>query len=366
MTRPTKALIRLQSIRDNYQLAQQLSQNAYAVIKANAYGHGLIPVARALHANDLDGLAVACVDEAIQLRNAGIRSEILVLEGGYNRDEWLLAIDHDLSMVMHHQSQLEDLAACKGSADIESLKIWLKADTGMNRIGFRCEDIPSQRQELQQLGIRVRTLMTHFASADDRTNPQTLEQLEAFHTQRIEGELISSNNSAGITNWPEAQDDISRPGIMLYGASPLGFNSTPPSAMAHIEQLKPAMSLISEVISIRDIKAGETVGYGQDWTAKSNTTIAIIAIGYGDGYPRQAPSGTPVLIAGKRYPLAGRVSMDMIAVDIGQESNLAVGAEVELWGERLPADEIAHCCNTISYELFCQLTARVPRIYIGE
>ena len=351
MTRPTQALIRLQSIRDNYALAKQHSEKSFAVVKADAYGHGLVPVAQALA--DADGFAVACMDEALQLRNAGITNEILVLEGGYDQQEWQHAIDNNLIMVLHHESQLDHIKTCSAT---ESLRLWLKLDTGMNRIGFRADQYHKYLQTLSGLNLKPEVVMTHFACADDPSSKMTEQQTQLFQ-QHVSAGKTSLRNSAGILNWPKIKDNISRPGILLYGGNPNGCKSDTNNP------LKPAMTLKSELIAIREVKAGESVGYGQDWIAQQDTIVGTVAIGYGDGYPRQAPSGTPVWINGKRYPLAGRVSMDMLAVDLGSDSNLNVGAEVELWGDNVSADEVAQLCNTISYELFCQLTPRVPRRY---
>lgn len=352
MTRPTQALIRLQSIRDNFALARKHSDKAFAVIKADAYGHGLVAVAQALA--EADGFAVACVDEALQLRSAGISNEILVLEGGYNPQEWQSAIDNKLIMVLHHDSQLEQIKTCSCK---DKLRLWLKLDTGMNRIGFRAERYHEYLQILEDLSLKPEVIMTHFACADDQTSKMTEQQVQLFR-KHVANSEVSLRNSAGILNWQQIEDNVSRPGILLYGGNPNGFESE------NDHGLKPAMTLRSQLIAVRNVQAGESVGYGQDWIAEQDTTIGTVAIGYGDGYPRQAPSGTPVWIEGKLYPLAGRVSMDMLAVDLGPNSNLDVGAEVELWGENVSADEIAKRCNTISYELFCQLTPRVPKKYL--
>lgn len=352
MTRPTQALIRLQSIRDNYALARQHSNKAFAVIKADAYGHGLVAVARAL--KDADGFAIACVDEALQLRSAGITQDLLVLEGGYDQQEWQHAIDNQLIMVLHHDSQLDQLKSCPSAA---SLRLWLKLDTGMNRIGFRMEQYQQCLHNLSAINVQPELVMTHFACADDKDSAMTQHQLQLLQ-QCVPAEQASLRNSAGILNWPAIKDHISRPGIMLYGGNPNGFEEQPG------QPLKPAMTLQSQLIAIRNVKAGESVGYGQDWIAEQDTCIGTVAIGYGDGYPRQAPSGTPVWLNGQRYPLAGRVSMDMIAIDLGKDCDSKVGDQVELWGEHISADEIAKLCNTISYELFCQLTPRVPKQYL--
>jgi alanine racemase len=358
MARLTQAVINLQHLTDNYQLARGDSQKAYAVIKADAYGHGVIPVARAL--KDADGLAVACMEEALHLRHNGIKNPILVLEGAFDKAEWLAAIDHDIEMVLHHQSQLDILLT---EPCFTKLKLWLKVNTGMNRLGFRLEKSASTFDQCRHGGLNIKVLMSHFACADDLDKNKTVVQFQALEDilQQQKGfwpELIlSSNNSAAIMAWPSVCDHISRPGIMLYGGSPLISEHT------RTPSLKPVMTLTSNIISSHTVNAGESIGYGDGWVAKKATRVGIVAIGYGDGYPRSAPSGTPVWCHGKRLPILGRVSMDMLCIDISENDRIDVGSEVELWGENINADEIAKLCNTISYELFCQLTPRVKRVY---
>lgn len=360
MSRPTQAVIKLQHLKDNYQLAKDVSQQAYAVIKADAYGHGLIQCAHAL--TEADGLAVACMDEALQLRSNGICHSILVLEGGYNVEEWDLALQHNIEMVIHHQSQLDILLT---DTRFQKIELWLKVDTGMNRLGFRLSECEQVLYKCQQAGLNIRVLMTHFSCADDTANNKTLEQSkilsELLKQQKTiwPNLIISSNNSAAIIGSPSIHDDISRPGIMLYGSSPLikqGSNK---------HQLKPVMTLSSEIIARHTVQPGETVGYGSSWVADKVTEVGIVAIGYGDGYPRSAPTGTPVWCQGKRLHTLGRVSMDMLCIDISNQSNIDVGSKVELWGENINANDVAETSNTISYELFCRLTPRVKRIYIN-
>lgn len=366
MARPTQAVINLQHLKDNYQLAKQHSQQAYAVIKADAYGHGLIPVATALSSllpSSLpfaDGLAVACMDEAIVLRQSGIDNAILVLEGGYDEQEWLAAIEHDIEMVLHHQSQLSILLS---KAQFKKIKLWLKVDTGMNRLGFNladCEDIFTQCKNAE---LDINVLMSHFSCADDLGNAKTRQQNQLLENLYLQQRafwpnlILSSSNSAAIIGWPEIIDNISRPGIMLYGSSPLITNTK------DCQQLKPVMTLSANIIASHTVKAGESIGYGDSLVVDKDTRIGIVAIGYGDGYPRSAPSGTPVWCEGKYLQTLGRVSMDMLCIDISDQDDIGIGSEVELWGEHVNANEVAEICNTISYELFCQLTPRVKRIY---
>jgi len=358
MARPTQAVINLQHLKDNYQLAKGYSQKAYAVIKADAYGHGLIPIAHALA--EADGFAVACMDEALQLRHQGINNPILVLEGGYDEEEWLAAIEYDIEMVLHHQSQLAILLT---ESHFKKIKLWLKVDTGMNRLGFRLNECPEIFQQCQHAGLNITVLMSHFACADDLCQEKTLDQFQLLDEILLQQKafwpqlILSSNNSAAIVGWPEISDNISRPGIMLYGSSPLIKKDK------HENLLKAVMTLTSKIIASHTIKAGESIGYGDSWIADKTTRIGIVAIGYGDGYPRSAPTGTPVYCQGKRLQTLGRVSMDMLCIDISEQADIDIGSEVELWGEHINANEVAKLANTISYELFCQLTPRVKRIY---
>lgn len=362
MARPTQAVINLQHLKDNYQLAKGYSQKAYAVIKADAYGHGLLPVAQALVDTDslADGLAVACMDEALQLRHNGIKSPILVLEGAFDKAEWLAAVEHDIEMVVHHQSQLDILVT---EPQFKQLILWLKVDTGMNRLGFRLTESASAFDQCCLAGLNIKVLMSHFACSDDLEKDKTLTQFQALadilqQQKSTWPELIlSTNNSSAVIAWPGVCDNISRPGVMLYGSSPfIDENKC-------VNTLKPVMTLKSKIIASHTVKAGESIGYSDGWIAQKTTRVGIVAIGYGDGYPRSAPSGTPVWCNGKRLSTLGRVSMDMLCIDISADAEVDIGSEVELWGENINANEVAKLSNTISYELFCRLTPRVKRIY---
>lgn len=358
MARPTQAVINLQNLKDNYQLAKSHSQIAYAVIKANAYGHGAISVAQTLA--DADGFAVACMDEALELRCHNIQKPILVLEGAFDKEEWLAAVEHDIEMVLHHQSQLDILLS---ESCFSQLKLWLKIDTGMNRLGFRLTESATIFDQCRHAGLSIKVLMSHFACSDELNKDKTLTQFQALETilnqqKALWPELIlSSNNSAAILAWPTVRDNISRPGIMLYGSSPLM------NKQENDSRLKPVMTVQSKIISTHIVNTGESIGYGESWIAKQTTRVGIVAIGYGDGYPRSAPSGTPVWCNNKRLTTLGRVAMDMLCIDITGFEDIDIGSDVELWGENISANEIAGLCNTISYELFCQLTPRVKRVY---
>jgi alanine racemase len=356
MTRPTQAVINWSHFRHNYQVAKdKAAGSVYAVIKANGYGHGLVGCARAL--GDADGFAVACVDEALLLRQAGIKRPLLVLQGAYDAEEWQIASERNLQLVVHHAQQLVE----RELASLEKpVSIWLKVNSGMNRLGIRVEEAqPLMDLIIDDEQLELKHVMTHFADADLAHPEAVSEEIAVMNSRDWPVPLSLSNSAATITQLAadiENENSISRPGIMLYGSSPVANKTA-----AELE-LKTVMSLRSQVIHVHDVQAGEKVGYGGDWTAEKDSRIAVVAIGYGDGYPRQAPSGTPVLVEGHRCPLVGRVSMDMITVDISEFADIQVGSEVELWGDNIDVDEIARLCNTIAYELFCQLTPRVKRV----
>lgn len=360
MTRPTYAFIHWSHLRDNYRLAKEKAPgSAYAVIKANGYGHGIVACARAL--KDADGFAVACVDEALLLRQAGIKQPLLVLQGAYDAEEWQIASANKIQLVVHHGQQLVErmLASLK-----YPVGVWLKVNSGMNRIGV---DVSEARTLVDLIAededLELRHVMTHFANADRATPEALANAIDIMNSTQWPVALSVSNSAATLTGLAAAlenEDSVSRPGILLYGSSPILDKSAAELG------LKTVMSLRSQVINTHPVRAGESVGYGDAWTAERDGRIAIVAIGYGDGYPRQAPSGTPVLIEGHRCPLVGRVSMDMITVDITDFADIQVGSEVELWGEHIDVDEIARLCNTIAYELFCQLTPRVKRVAVDS
>lgn len=359
MSRPAKAIIDLAAIRHNYQLAQQLAPNAQtlAVVKANAYGHGSVAVAKTLEPL-APALAVACIEEALELRQAGIVKPILLLEGVFSADEVHIASAENFWLVINSSTQIEMIAAASVP---QPLTVWLKADSGMHRLGLSGQPFRAaylRLKSLPQVHDRV-VIATHFAAADELESPYTQYQLDCF-TAMVTGlgAPVSLANSAAIMAWPQAQGDYTRPGIMLYGSSP--FNQPQINA----ERLKPVMTLESAVISVRTLDAGETVGYGRNWTAQRRSTIATVAIGYGDGYPRQTPNGTPVFINGQQAALAGHVSMDMITVDVTDLDSVEVGDQVELWGHHIALNEVAERVGTISYELVTRMPQRTPRVYI--
>ncbi len=348
MPRPLRATIHLSALRHNLSAVRQHAPRAriMAVIKANGYGHGMLRVARALET--ADGFAVLTVQEAITLREAGFAQEILLLEGFFSSDELPLLAQYRIASVVHARWQLDALLHSPAMA---SIPLWLKLNTGMNRLGFQAGDFPAALQRLQQAGANL-MLMTHFACADE--NDAIAAPLAQFNALTAHTGLPRSMaNSAALISYPESQADWVRPGIMLYGASPLLDNTLAP-------QLQPAMTLSSEIIALRDIRAGETVGYGGTFRAESDMRIGVVACGYADGYPRHAPTGTPVLVNGQRSRTLGRVSMDMLAVDLSKIPDAAIGSPVTLWGQGLPVEEVAAAAGTISYELLCALAQRVP------
>ena len=323
-----------------------------AVIKANAYGHGLVAVARALDA--ADSFAVARVDEGITLRNAGIQKRTVLLEGVFDRGQLDSAAAAGFELVVHTTEQIDLLREAGEGAPF---KVWLKFDSGMNRLGFKGDAFGAAFAALGGLPRVARPvgLFTHLASADEPELPTTTAQLDRFDqvTRLLPGER-SIANSAAMVSFPQSQADWVRPGLLLYGVSPFD------GKIGADYGLKPAMTLLSHVISIKDLDPGEQVGYGGNWTASRRTRLAVAAVGYGDGYPRSLDSGSPVLVNGERAPLAGRVSMDMIGIDVTDLSRSPhLGDPVTLWGEGLPVEEIAVWADTIPYELLCGISQRV-------
>ncbi|MFT6347237.1 MAG: alanine racemase [Psychromonas sp.] len=353
----TRAVINLKALRHNLQILQRTAPQSQiiAVIKANAYGHGILKVAQALQ--DVHAFAVARLSEALTLRSAGIKTPIILLGGFFKDSDLITLATTDLQCVVHSQEQVAALMQAKLPAP---LKIWLKLDTGMLRLGFHPEQFEGVYKRLKS-SVNIQkpiNLLTHFHSAEAINNNATTQQLSLFkqHLQTSSG-LKSLANSAAIFAWPEAHFDAVRPGIALYGISPFADRS------ARDLQLRPVMTLKSALIAVHDHKAGENVGYGSHWTAQNDTRIGVVALGYGGGYPRLAPQGTPLLVNGRIVPLVGRVSMDMLTVDLGLGYQDKVGDDVTLWGEGLPAERVAQKIGTLPYELVTKLTSRVTLHY---
>lgn len=318
-----------------------------AVIKANGYGHGLLRVAEAL--SDADGFALLDIQDAVRLREAGYRQTILLLEGFFDLSDLELVAQYDLSCVIHSNWQIELLDACPGRLDV-----WLKVNSGMHRLGFSPEEVSAAMENLRRhRAVREITLMSHFAFADEVRGVSA--QLAVMHDiASVYRVRQSFANSAALLRYPATHADWVRPGIMLYGASP--FSGVTSEQLG----LRPVMTLNSRIIAVQDMKAGDEVGYGGLFRADRNMRIGIVACGYADGYPRHAPSGTAVLVEGQRTQLLGRISMDMLCVDLTVITGAEAGAAVTLWGRGLPIEEVAHAAGTISYELMCALNARVP------
>lgn len=348
MQRNARLEIDLKALMHNLSVVRQYSANAkiIAVIKANAYGHGMLSIGRQLE-NAVDALAVACVDEALVLREAGINAELIVLQGFQNQQQLDQCLAFNLQPVCHQDWQVELLSQAVSQ---HQLNCWLKVDTGMHRLGVALKQAALLSQQLEDAAVvkKVR-LMSHFANADDSSSALNQSQLDAFNQcQQQLGLEASLANSAAILSMPQAIRHWVRPGIMLYGSSP--FATQPASEY----DLKPVMTLKSQVIAINSLSRGQSVGYGGLWSCTRDSQIAVVGIGYGDGYPRHAASGTPLLVNGQRCPLVGRVSMDTICVDVTDcEAPVQTGDEVILWGGQLDVNEVAKAASTISYELLC-------------
>ncbi len=343
------AEIDLRSVVANFDLVRSLAPDSrvLAVIKANAYGHGATAVARALEG--ADGFAVARVEEAVLLREAGVSRPITLLEGIVDHRDLAIARRHHLDVVVHSEYQLALLA------EAPDLRAWIKLETGMHRLGLEPGGLD---RVLDQLGRqRVLGMMGHFASADDPDAAVTKHQLACFleATGRT-GVPRSLANSAAIMSLREAHLDWVRPGLMLYGASPL-------ADLQPQESLSVVMTLKAPVIAVKSLKKGDAVGYGGTWTAGQDTRIAVVAIGYADGYPREAPPGSPVMVGGRIRRLAGRVSMDMLTIELEAGDRVAAGDPVELWGRHVRIEHIAALNGTLPYTLMCGVSSRVIRRY---
>lgn len=365
MPRPIRATIHLSALTHNYQVARQCGGHAHvwAVVKANAYGHGLEFAMRAFAG--ADGLALVEVDGALKIRAAGWTKPVLLLEGFFHADDLPLVVQHQIDIVVHCAEQIGMIRAAAAAGVIGAdrpVRVHLKLNGGMNRLGFRPEAVAEAAQQLSAIdGIRIVNLIMHFANADDEMNPRlpVSEQLRRFELAHasLAGfhlETSLSNSAANLLN-RSIRNDWVRAGMMLYGGSP-------GQASAASFGLQPAMTLSSELIATQQLEVGETVGYGSRYVAQRPMRIGIVACGYADGYPRHARDGTPVLVNGIRTAMVGRVSMDMITVDITDIADAHVGSPVVLWGRGLPIDDVAQSADTIGYELMCAVAQRVPLV----
>lgn len=368
MTRAAELVIDRQALRDNLQLARSLvsasqwptqlaTSKILSVIKDNGYGHGMVTAANSFAA--ADGFGVACMEEAEGLRQAGIKQPIVLLSGFYDKDELYCAVDLGLTVVVHHAGQLELLEQL---SDKKRPPLWLKVDTGMHRLGFRPEEIKTVWQWMQSLSHEP-VLMTHLANADDRNDNTTSVQLACFQSARdaLHATTTSVSNSAGLLGWNSnsSHSDWVRPGLMLYGVSPFS------DSVSTDHGLKPAMTLKSRLMVVNHCRKGDRIGYGGAWRCPEDMAVGVVAIGYGDGYPRSAENGTPVLLNGREVPLVGHVSMDMMTVDLRSQPDAQLGDPVVLWGEGLLVETVARHAGRIPYELLCGVAARVRRFEVG-
>lgn len=355
--RPLIATVNLAAIRNNYLLAKSKAQcpQAFAVVKANAYGHGVREVVTVL-GDVADGFAVACLEEAAEVRGMHSTARILLLEGCFEPVEVVQSAALGLDIVVQGEEQVRWLLDTPLERPIN---VWMALDSGMHRLGFDLEGIRQWFAVLRNCPwVKELNLLSHFSTADESAHPKTQQQADVFVAlSGVAFDQRSLANSAAVLTLGDTHHDWVRPGIILYGASPFAERN------AHELGLQAAMTLTAQVISLRTIPAGETVGYGAIWKAERETRIATICCGYADGYPRTAPAGTPVVVNGQRAPLVGRVSMDMLTVDVTDVADVTVGSSVELWGEHVTVDEVAQACGTLGYELLTRVTARVHRQY---
>ena len=360
MPRPIQANLDLSALENNLRVARRAtSARIMSVIKADGYGHGLMRAAEALAATD--GYALLDIRDAVRLREAGYRQAILLLEGCFSAEELPVIAEYGLTCVFHSPWQIAMLDAYPGpvKSGKGTLDVWLKVNSGMNRLGFVPQQVaPVMEQLRRHRAVRDITLMTHFANADESRG--IAEPLALFNDLAASYRVARSlANSATLLRYPEAHGDWVRPGVMLYGASPFAPDMGEQFSAQRLG-LKPAMTLGSRIIATQELRAGDEVGYGALFCAEHNMRIGIVACGYADGYPRSAQNGTPILVDGQRTRTLGRVSMDMLCVDLSRLPQAGVGSRVVLWGEGMPIEEVARAAGTVSYELMCALTPRVP------
>jgi len=355
MTYPTKVHIDINALKHNFKRVRELAPKSkiMVMVKANAYGHGITEVAQALC--DADAFGVACVEEASVIRQIGLDNPIVLMSGFIDPNNLTEITKLNCEIVVHNIAQVEALEQINLSKPI---KVWLKINTGMHRLGFAPKDVAGVHARLSNCKnvVAPPNLMTHFADANDTKKITTSKQIKIFNetTKNLSGEK-SLANSAAILSFPESHADWVRPGGLLYGVSPL-LND---EGAKH--NLIAVMTLRSKIIAIQQAKKGAAIGYGGVWQCPEDMSYAIVAIGYGDGYPRYAKSGTPVLVNGQVCALIGRVAMDMIAIDLRSHPQAKIGDEVILWGKGLPAEHVAEHADTITYELFCRVVRRAQR-----
>lgn len=358
MARALKALINIGALQHN--LAKIRSrvprQKIMAMVKADGYGHGLVNVALAL--KDVDAFGVACLEEAVELREAGVKNRIVLMEGFYHaREELPLIHQLNLELALHHEGQVNNLKTFQQTLDTSdtSISVWIKINTGMNRLGFKCDQVLPMFQTLRECpSVKIAGFITHLAKSEEQNSPDTCTQIDQFFktVKDLPGEK-SIANSAAVLGVPASHADWVRPGIVLFGVSPY------PGRLGRDEDLVPVMTLQSEIIAVQSVKAGEAVGYGGAYVCTKDTRIGVVAAGYGDGYPRLMPTGTPALVNGRVVPLVGRVSMDMLTVDLSSQPEAKIGDPIQLWGPNLPVEMIAAEVGRSAYELLTGLAKRV-------
>ncbi len=361
--RATQISIDQSALKHNLQQVRQLAPHSKIVsmVKANAYGHGITACLPALQ--DSDAFGVACLQEALEIRQLGDLHDITLIEGVFSEDELPIAIAQRLECVVHNSQQLQWLYQHQQQYQAQGLKVWLKLNSGMNRLGFKYDEFVQHLTQFIQAGFDC-VITMHFANADEPTHPLNQQQIQQICTlkQQFPHVKFSCCNSAGLLNWQDLHFDYVRPGIMLYGASPFADKSS-------LElNLRPVMQFTTEIIALYPVQQGECVGYGSTVAAQRDMMLAIIAVGYGDGYPRAFLQQNKVIIQGHSAPLFGRVSMDMTMVDvtdlIQQGLKIEIGTAVELWGNQRLVDDVAKCNGTIGYELLCRVTQRPKRAII--
>ncbi|MGD9164914.1 MAG: alanine racemase [Chromatiales bacterium] len=355
-----RALIDHAALRHNLRRAREAAPQSriWAVLKADAYGHGLERVARSL--GEADGFAVSRINEALCLRGLGIGKPILILGGCYTLEQLELAAQQGFEVVLHQHQQFSLLEALP--PETAPRAVWLKVDTGMHRLGYTPMEIEGIAQRLlRHPQVESLSILTHLANADDPADSATEAQLKLFDSLPLDlFRYCSIANSGGILGFPASHRDWVRPGIMLYGVSPFI------GGRAQEQGLRPVMTLRSRVISVKQASRGDPIGYGGRYRCPEAMPVAVVAVGYGDGYPRHAPDSTPVLVGGRRLPLIGRVSMDLITLDARGFPDVQVGEEAVLWGDGLPVEEVAEHAGTIAYQLFCNVTNRVEFIDVKQ
>lgn len=349
MSRPVIVELDLSALQHNVKRLREIAPKSkiLAMVKANAYGHGLIPMAQALADLNVNGFGVSCSEEALYLRQAGLKQRIVLMEGLFSSEELSLLTDYELDTVVHDQRQLSLLTQKPLLPRV--VKVWLKINTGMNRLGFSIKDFAEIFQKLRACPwLNIVCIMTHFSNADKPNDTMTLCQIKQFE-QAVTSLSIEKSlaNSAAILAYPSVHADWIRPGLMLYGVSPFSDSA----GVQHA--LRPVMTLKSEIISLNQVKSGDRIGYGGTWIAPKPMRIGVVAIGYGDGYPHRAESGTPILVNGKLVELVGQVSMDMLTVSLSSQADAKIGDPVVLWGAGLPIEQVAESTSSFRYELLC-------------